>query len=552
MGASSQKIKSQLKIPKTNSNEKLSLEELEVIYKSTNLILLINLYFGDKFMKALKFLVVMALLSLLTPFNPLLMANQKILKIATWEDVNTFDPGWMTSAERELTIMSSLYNGLIRYKAGSWEYEPDLATSWEISADKKAVTFKLKKGIQFHKGYGELTAEDVKYSFERIIDPAIKSPEKGTWSKLDHVEVIDKYTAKLVLKDQMVTLFSSVLPMNAGMIVSKKAVEEMGAKKFGFNPIGTGAYELVSWEPKKKVTLKANPNYHGFKPFIQMVEFLPITEDSTSETALKTGEIHIGRAALINLNSFKSNSNFTVISKPAMKTYWLGMTVNKPPFDNIKLRQAFRYAVDVDKIIEATYFGAVHRANSVLPPSVPGYWKDAPAYKKNISKAKQLMKAAGKPNGFDVTLYVPASDDERIMAEVIKADAAEAGINVDIETKEIGAFNEAANKGIPNAYIQFYTSTIDPSYIMQWFAGESWNPSQWRNTRYTQILAEGPSEPDANKRVLMYEEAQQLIDQDCWSIWLTNGAKTWISQSSIDLGGIQPNGRLAPWSIRFK
>ena len=552
MGASSQKIKSQLKIPKTNSNEKLSLEELEVIYKSTNLILLINLYFGDKFMKALKFLVVMALLSLLTPFNPLLMANQKILKIATWEDVNTFDPGWMTSAERELTIMSSLYNGLIRYKAGSWEYEPDLATSWEISADKKAVTFKLKKGIQFHKGYGELTAEDVKYSFERIIDPAIKSPEKGTWSKLDHVEVIDKYTAKLVLKDQMVTLFSSVLPMNAGMIVSKKAVEEMGAKKFGFNPIGTGAYELVSWEPKKKVTLKANPNYHGFKPFIQMVEFLPITEDSTSETALKTGEIHIGRAALINLNSFKNNLNFTVVSKPAMKTYWLGMTVNKPPFDNIKLRQAFRYAVDVDKIIEATYFGAVHRANSVLPPSVPGYWKDAPAYKKNISKAKQLMKAAGKPNGFDVTLYVPASDDERIMAEVIKADAAEAGINVDIETKEIGAFNEAANKGIPNAYIQFYTSTIDPSYIMQWFAGESWNPSQWRNTRYTQILAEGPSEPDANKRVLMYEEAQQLIDQDCWSIWLTNGAKTWISQSSIDLGDIQPNGRLAPWSIRFK
>ena len=541
-----------MKIPKINSNEKLSLEELEVIYKSTNLILLINLYFGDKFMKALKFLVVMALLSFLTPFNPLLMANQKILKIATWEDVNTFDPGWMTSAERELTIMSSLYNGLIRYKAGSWEYEPDLATSWEISADKKAVTFKLKKGIQFHKGYGELTAEDVKYSFERIIDPAIKSPEKGTWSKLDHVEVIDKYTAKLVLKDQMVTLFSSVLPMNAGMIVSKKAVEEMGAKKFGFNPIGTGAYELVSWEPKKKVTLKANPNYHGFKPFIQMVEFLPITEDSTSETALKTGEIHIGRAALINLNSFKNNLNFTVVSKPAMKTYWLGMTVNKPPFDNLKLRQAFRYAVDVDKIIEATYFGAVHRANSVLPPSVPGYWKDAPAYKKNISKAKQLMKAAGKPNGFDVTLYVPASDDERIMAEVIKADAAEAGINVDIETKEIGAFNEAANKGIPNAYIQFYTSTIDPSYIMQWFAGESWNPSQWRNTRYTQILAEGPSEPDANKRVLMYEEAQQLIDQDCWSIWLTNGAKTWISQSSIDLGDIQPNGRLAPWSIRFK
>lgn len=503
-------------------------------------------------MKCWKSLALIISLALVLGAVPTAVMAKGELKIANWEDVNTFDPGWMTSGERELAIMTCLYDGLIRYKPGSWEIEPALAESWEIKQGGKEVVFHLRKGVQFHKGYGEMTAEDVKFSFERIIDPKQKSPEKSAWAKLAKVEVIDRYTVKLVFKEATVNLFDSVLPMNTGMIVSKKAVEKLGREKFGFNPVGTGPYELASWEPKKHIKLVAFKKYWGAKPKTEVVTFLPIVEDATCETALKTGEIHVGRASMINLKSFKKNPKFNVFSRPAMKTYWLGMTVNKPPFNDLKLRQAFRYAVDVDKVIEAAFFGVAHRAKTILPPGVPGVWKEAPVYKQDIAKAKEFLKAAGKADGFTAKLFIPASDTERIMAEVIKAEAAKAGINIEIETKEQGAFNEAANKGQTDAYIQFYTATIDPDYIMRWFAGESWNPSQWHNPVYAALIKKGTSELDPAKRAQIYVAAAKEMDKDCWAIWLTHGAKVWVAQKNVDMGSIYPNGRLAPWTMSLK
>ena len=479
-------------------------------------------------------------------------SSKNEMKIATWEDVNTFDPGWMTSGERELTIMSCLYNGLVKYKEGTWDIVPDLAESWEMSEDGKTVVFKLRKGVQFHKGYGEMTAEDVKFSFERIVDPANKCPEKSQWSALDHVEVVDAYTVKLVLKNPMVTLLTSLLPMNTGMIVSKKAVKEMGQEKFGKNPVGTGPYELTSWKPKSHVKLSIFKEYFKEKPAVEILTFLPIVEDSTCETALKTGELDIGRSAMITVESFKKDKRFNVYSKPALKTYWLGMTVNKAPFDNLKLRQAFRYAVNVDNIVEAAFYGTAQRANTILPPGLPDYWADAPAYKQDIAKAKALIKEAGKADGFTVKLFIPSNDVERIMAEVIKADAAKAGIEVIIELKEIGAFNEAANKGQADAYIQFYTATIDPHYIMQYFAGESWNPSQWRNARYAELIAKGLKSISPEERKEIYVDAQKEMDKDAWAIWLTHGTKMFIAQKDVDVGPLYPNGRLAPWMFSFK
>jgi peptide/nickel transport system substrate-binding protein len=474
------------------------------------------------------------------------------IKIATWEDISTFDPGWMTSAERELIIMSSLYNGLVKYKEGSWDIVPDLAESWDTAPDGKSVVFHLRKNVQFHKGFGEMTAEDVKFSFDRIVDPKAEAAEKGTWKLLDSVEVVDKYTVKIILKDKMANLFTSALPMNSGFIVSKKAVEKMGREKFSKDPIGTGPYQLDSWKPKTHVKLAAFDGYWGESPKIKNITFLPIVEDSTSETALRTGEINIGRSSMINMQSFEKDSKFAVYAKPALKTYWLGMTVNKPPFDKLELRQAFRYAVNVDNIVEAAFYGTAERANTILPPGLPDYWADAPVYKQDIDKAKSLMKKGGKADGFTVHLFIPGNDAERIMAEVIKADAAKAGIEVIIEVKEIGAFNEAANKGETDAYIQFYTSTIDPYYIMQYFAGESWNPSQWRNAEYTELMNKGASEIDPKKRQQIYIDAQKLTDKDCWAIWLTHGTKFWIAQNNVNMGAIYPNGRLTPWTMSFK
>ena len=475
------------------------------------------------------------------------------LRIATWEDVNTMDPGWLSSVEREFTIMNCIFNGLVKYKEGTWDVVPDLAESWEMSADGKQIKFQLRKGVMFHKGYGEMTAEDVKFSFERIIAPDAKSPEKGSWEKLDHVEIVDKYTVKIILKDRMAQLFTSTLPLNAGMIVSKKAVTEMGRKKFASNPIGTGPYEFENWKPKQYIKLLRFKEYWGEKGKIQKITFTPIVEDSTVEVALKTGEIEVGRCSLPSLPSIKKNKKLKVYTKPALLYWWVGFTVNKPPFDNLKLRQAVRYAVDVDKVLEAAFFGTVKRTNSMLPPGMLGEWKDAPIYGVDLDKAKALLKEGGKPDGFKATLLVWTDDRAKIAAEVIKADLAKIGVNVDILIKEVGAFNESANKGEFDMHVQFFTTTIDPGYAMSWFTtGNSWNPSQWSNKKYDALIEAGMSEVDIKKRAQIYIDAQKEIDKDCWAIWLTNGSKIRVAQDYIDIGKLFPNGRLAPWTISFK
>ena len=212
-----------------------------------------------------------------------------------------------------------------------------------------------------------------------------------------------------------------------------------------------------------------------------------------------------------------------------------------------------RYAVDVDKVLEAAFFGTAKRANSMLPPGMLGEWKDAPIYEVDLDKAKALLKEGGKPDGFKVTLLVWTDDRAKIAAEVIKADLARIGVEVDILIKEVGAFNESANKGEFSMHIQFFTTTIDPGYATSWFTtGNSWNPSQWSNKKYDTLIEAGMSEVDVKKRAQIYIDAQKEIDKDCWAIWLTNGSKIRVAQDYIDIGKLFPNGRLAPWIISFK
>lgn len=496
---------------------------------------------------------VCALMLLLISMSPAFAKGGDELKIARWDDINTFDPGWLTSGDRELTIMRCIYNGLVKYKEGSWEIVPDLAESWKISEDGKEAVFTLKKGVMFHKGYGEMTAEDVKFSFERIIAPESTSTEKGNWGQLDHVEVVDNYTVKLVFKDRMVQLFTSTLSSNSGMIVSKKAAQEMGREKFSFNPIGTGPYQLEEWEPKKHVKLSAFTEYWGKKPSVKNVTFIPIVEDATSEMALRTKEIDIGRVALINAAMYKKKNKLNIIVKPSLKHWWIGFTVTREPFDNIKIREACRYAIDVDKILKAAFFDIAPRANTILPPGLLGHWKEAPVYKPDLKKARQLLKEGGKPDGFKTSLYIWPDEQVKVTAEVIKADLAKIGVDVDIQIKETGAFNATTTAGEADMYISYFNTTIDPSYAFSWFvSGEEWNLSKWANKTYDDLINRGMVENDSTKRAGIYVNAQKEMDKDAFAIWLTHGVRVVAAQKKIDLGDLYPDGRLAPWAINFK
>jgi peptide/nickel transport system substrate-binding protein len=212
---------------------------------------------------------------------PISAAQKNEIKIGTYMDVGTLDPGWMSSMFRDFVVMDCIFDGLAKYEEGSWKVIPDLAESWDVSDDHLEITFHLRKGVQFHKGYGEMTAEDVKFSYDRLLAPDSKAPEKDQVKFIDHVEVVDRYTAKMVLKRPAAQLFTLTLPTHTGFIVSKKACEEMGQDEFSRNPVGCGPYEFELWTPKSHLKLKAFENYWRGKPKVERVDFLPITDERT-------------------------------------------------------------------------------------------------------------------------------------------------------------------------------------------------------------------------------------------------------------------------------
>jgi peptide/nickel transport system substrate-binding protein len=365
------------------------------------------------------------------------------------------------------------------------------------------------------------------------------------------VEVVDKYTAKIILDGPNSRLFSSTLPMNPGFIVSKKAVEEMGRKKFSFNPVGTGPYEFVSWEPKKRVRLKAFADYWGEKPKIQNISFIPIADITTCETALKTAEIDIGRVSLLKIESFKKNSDLQVVTKPDLKYWWIGFTFTKAPTDNIKFRKALRSAINVDSILQAAFYGVAPRANSIVAPGILGYWEDAPLYEQDLTRAGELLKEAGYPEGTKATIQC-YNDVTRTIAEVAKADAAKVGIDLEITTQEPGAFNEANQKGTYNLFIDTWSSAVDAGYTMGWFTkDQTWNITHWENKEFDQLLTQARKEMDPEKRAKLYEKCQKIMDEKCFAIWLTNGVRAFAANKRVELGVVFPNGRLAPWTMSF-
>lgn len=477
------------------------------------------------------------------------------LRIANWGDINTLDPSFMTSTEREFTIMSSIYSGLVKYKEGTWEVVPDLALRWDISENNQEITFHLRKGVQFQKGYGELTAEDVKFSFERIIDPEQGSPEASSWEALDHVEMIDDYTVKLVLKAPSARLFTSTLPLNAGFIVSKKAVEEMGKEDFGLNPIGTGPYQFDHWTPGQETVLVAFEDYWGVPPKIAKLIFIPIEEIGTVEMALKAGEIDVGGISLKSIEAFQNNPDVDVYLKPGLKYWWIGFTVNVPPFDNLKVREAIRYAINVDDILQAAFNGIPERANTMFPPGMLGRWEDAPTYEPDLEKAKALLVEAGYPGGagLEVTFLMWPQEENTIIGEVVKSQLEKIGIDVNVVVQEVGAFNEATTSGKDNNFhISFFATTVDPGYATTWFiCGEKWNLSKWCNPEYDALWKQADAEMDPQKRADLYVEMQKIIDKDVWAIWLTYDVEAVAMQKNVMPGELFPNGRLAPWQMEL-
>lgn len=474
--------------------------------------------------------------------------EEQTLKIGMWAPPASLDPSFAAGTRREWPVIACIFNGLVKYEEGSWNVIPDIASSWTVSKDNLSIIFYLRKGVMLHRGYGELTSEDVKFSIERSCTGYFKR----SMNFIDRIDIIDRYTVSLVLKEPNFHLFKSILPFIPGKIISKKAMEELGPVRFAFNPVGTGPYEFKGHSSGDRIRLRRFKEYWGNQPKMEVLEFSPLKERDI-KNSLKSGSTHITRLPFANFKLVKDLPNVAYDINYGLDHWLIGMNVTRPPFNDIRARQAVRYAVDIDAVIRRAFGGVPERSYSPIPSGAVGYWEDAPRYKVDLSKAKKRIKEVLGKKEISARLLLMPGESDRIAGEIIRENLEKIGIHVDFHIQTTDMFNEAAKKGDFDFYITFSSCPIDPTLTLNWFrSGEEWNCSHWKNKNYDNVIEKAAREMDLEKRGALLISAQKIIDQDCWALWITNGTGIVLRQRNVDPGTLFPDGSLAPWLIQKK
>jgi peptide/nickel transport system substrate-binding protein len=350
------------------------------------------------------------------------------------DDISTLDPAigydW-----QNWSIIKSLFDGLMDYAPGTTDLVPDLAESYELSPDGLTYTFKLRPGVKFHNGR-ELTAEDIKYSIERVLDPATQSPGAGFFASLDSIEVPDPGTVVFRLSRPDAT-FLHVMAINFAHAVPKEEVERHGAD-FGKNPVGTGAFRMAEWTLGQRLVLERNRDYYkpGL-PRLDTVIFEVGQEPLVALLRLQRGEVDILGDGIPPAKFLEVKNDPTwgknIVEGGQLHTGYVTMNVNVPPFDKREVRQAVNHAINKDRIIRIINGRAVP-ASQPLPPAMPGYGKDYAGYAYDPEKAKALLAAAGVPAGVETELYANNTDPNPRIAQAIQQDLAAVGIKAELKT----------------------------------------------------------------------------------------------------------------------
>ncbi|MDW9595432.1 ABC transporter substrate-binding protein [Sinorhizobium meliloti] len=364
------------------------------------------------------------------------------------DDVSTLDPAigydW-----QNWSMIKSLFDGLMDYVPGTTELRPDLAESYEISEDGKIFTFKLRKGVKFHNGR-ELTAQDVKYSIERVVNPATQSPGAGFFATIKGVEeasagkggelsgitVQDPHTIRFELTRPDAT-FLHVMALNFAHVVPKEEVEKHGAD-FGKNPVGSGAFKLAEWTLGQRLVFERFTDYwNEGLPKLDRITFEVGQEPVVALLRLQNGEIDVPGDGIppAKFVEVTNDPNFKdlIIRGGQLHTGYVTMNVKMAPFDKVEVRKAVNMAINKDRILRIINGRAV-AANQPLPPSMPGYAKDYAGYAYDPEGAKKLLEQAGLGDGFSTELYVMNTDPQPRIAQAIQQDLKAIGITASIKS----------------------------------------------------------------------------------------------------------------------
>jgi peptide/nickel transport system substrate-binding protein len=396
---------------------------------------------------------------------------------------------------------------------------PQLALSHETSADGKEVTIKLRPGVKFHDGE-PLDAEAAKFSIERHMTLPT-SFRKSELASVDHVEVVDPLTIKLVLKTPFAPLITQ-LTDRSGMMVSPKAAKEEG-DKFGLHPVCAGPYKFVERVAQDRMVFEKFADYwNKDNVFIDRVVFLPIVDPTVRLANLKSGGLDlIERVLATDIKEVRSDPRLVLSTAPSLG--YLGLTINIANDKNKgalsqseKVRQALDWSIDREALNQVVFNGEFTPGNQWVSPQHPYYQKAFPMAKRDVEKAKALLKEAGVALPVTVDMMVPKGAENEAVAQVIQSMAAEAGFDLKIRLIEFATSFKQAQAGEFQIFQIDWSGRIDPdgnSYVFLHSKAPQ-NDGGYSNPEADKAMEDGRLTSDSAQRKAIYEKLAKNVLND--------------------------------------
>lgn len=448
----------------------------------------------------------------------------------------------VTSSYFSFQVLENVYDTLVEPDE-DLAMQPALAESWETSDDGLTWTFTLREGVTFHDG-SDFTADDVVYSFNRIIDEELSTSWR--FSAVKSVKAVDDTTVEIKVNQPSPNLLANIGGFKGVAIVSEDNVKSGDIKT---EPIGTGPFQVDSFTPGDSIDLSANPDYWGGAPALDGVTFQFIPEASTAMAALRSGEVHWTDSVPPQEVDSLGDDDTLEVGQVGSNDYWyLATNEARPPFDDERVRQAIAYAIDREAITESVMYGNATVNQLAIPESSSWYTEYAP-YSTDPDKAEELLAEAGVE---DLKMEIMVSSDypETVTAAQVIADQLdEVGIDLEIRTLDFGTWLDEQGEGNWDMLMMGWLGNIDPDdfYYGQHHSKGTNNYQKYSNPEVDQLLDEGRVETDEEARKELYAEAAQIIADEASYIYLYNPdvLQVW----STDLSGYTVRGDRA---IRFR
>ncbi len=480
-------------------------------------------------------------------------------------DSITLDPANIEDGE-SAKVCDMIYDTLVQYRENTTDLEPALATAWTHSPDGLTWKFNLREGVYFHDGT-PFNADAVVFSFTRPLVLFRNFHEEF----ISQIIALDPLTVQIQLKTPYAP-FISTLAGTSFSIVSPTAVHSLGE-----NPIGTGPFKFDQWDKDDKIVLNANDVYWAGPPELDCLIFRSIPDNAMRLTELQAGNLHVMEFPNPeDISLIQADMQLELLMQPSLNVGYLAMNMEKPPFDNLKVRLAINHAINKVDIVERLYQGLAIPAKNPIPPTLWSYDDSIKDYEYNPELAKQLLRDAGYPNGFETTLWSlpvprPYIPDGMALAEAIQSDLQNIGINANIVTFDWGTYlNKTAYGEHDMAMLGWIADVADPDNFFYSLLSipnaekPAYNIAFYRNEELQKLLdrarmstnedvqeldtldlGRGSVITDRDIRTRLYQQAQAIIHRDAPWVPLAHAQRILVISKDVK------NLRLSPLGWKY-